>query len=238
MPKISKLSAALLSTSLLALAPSRSAAADPGPRAVAEAPTPAVSPASPGTVAPHDTASGPATPKDGVGMIVGGALSFGAAGLVTGLVVHNAVHNDHLSVSSAILAGGGVVTGGVLLGAGIARHRRYRAYLTEHDLRPPAQGHGLVTAGAMSMASGAIVMTASGVLAASYADLGPVSRQRFWGLTGAGIGAIATGAVLLGVGVDRNRRWRRWRPDRQSVELRPSFAAGPTGAMVGLTGRF
>ncbi|MCA9682496.1 MAG: hypothetical protein KC457_09900 [Myxococcales bacterium] len=218
--------AATLSTALLALAPSQAHAAEPDAPVVTRA-----------------DVDKPATPKDGVGMIVGGALSLGFAGGLTALEINNAALGGDW-VGGTILAGGTAITGAVLLGFGIKRNRDYRRLLAQSDMQPPRQGHGLVTGGAMSLGAGTVLTVAGGIGLAMLPGIDqtavhPGAEQRAWTVIGLGIGSVATGATLLGVGVHRNKQWRSWRPERAArLQLTPSFGASRQGAMFGVSGRF
>ena len=90
--------AATLSTALLALAPSQAHAAEPDAPVVTRA-----------------DVDKPATPKDGVGMIVGGALSLGFAGGLTALEINNAALGGDW-VGGTILAGEGVLISPCVVG--------------------------------------------------------------------------------------------------------------------------
>lgn len=181
-------------------------------------------------------------PRDGRGMLsVGSFAVIGGAVLFTGMTVL-AVEGFELDIWGPTLAlgTGATIAGGLLLYGGRRRLHRYRAWQAGQPDAAPAQGNGMVGSGSALLiagVTGAMFGTIGWVMSNIGFDpdgsrVSPIYPASF----GVGVGTLAVGSALMIVGMQRHKRFQAWRT--ADVQLVPSVAPLPSGASVGVAGRF
>lgn len=184
-------------------------------------------------------------PPPGAGMRVGGGILIGVGvldAIVGGfaLAAANRLESDPtfasadvrpIRVAGAIHLVGGLVEVGAGVGmvvAGVRRAKRLKAWESEHAMAVPKTGNGMIVGGSVLLGVGALDGLALGITASQAGGVAPFDVV-------VTVSEVAAGAVLLGVGLARKKRYRAWE-ERSFVA--PSVTQLPGGMAMGLRGRF
>jgi hypothetical protein len=189
-----------------------------------------------------------AVPNDGRGLLGAGGtvLTLGSISLVSGIVLLKTGDRESDSeLWPLVLVGAvGTATGSLLLGLGVPKHRKYRAWEAQQTDRIPRQGLGLIGCGTALMVTGVAGGLISGTIWESQTDpfdiwLDPNPTRLAAAKVGVGLGvtSVAVGATLLATGAARGKRFAAWRKT-QTVRIAPTLVPTRFGLHVGLVGRF
>ncbi|GEM_PF-1657585 len=206
-------------------------------------PIPAPNPAAAPGLVPIQLAP-PPPPPSGTGRLVGGSFSIALGlGAIAAIGIESArAGGDPRTAASTLvpLSLVGLGIGGYLLVRGAKARSNlldWRAFSGERE-RP--SGSGLIVGGILSTAVGTVSLASAAVGTATSTT--QAERSRDLGLWIVSAATLSSGAIELGFGVVRRRRYHQWRAQTYlgsvGASLQPSLALLPRGAGLGLRGKF
>ena len=173
-------------------------------------------------------------PSVGTGFLVAGASGLALASVM--LVLATLGRNEAGLTSKQALPIGLTalplsIIGVTSLVGGIKANQKFTRWESENGLRAPASGNGMLVAGVVLSAAGAISMGFA--IDHAHRVTNPDLGDRV--LTGMAATTMAGGVMLLGGGVIQRSRFAAW----EGVGyVRPGFYAGRSGGGLMLSGRF
>ena len=213
---------------------------------LASAPAPALTEPTLAGEPAHELAPKPKIAEDGRGSLATGGVLLGAGAALLGGSLAGAGSGApaDLWVPFAVSSALPLTLGGLLIGVGHKRLRRYRAWERSLGYELPPQGNGLRSPGIVltALGSGAVVM--GGILTlGTRASIGfqveepdePPPPVYPLAILGVGAAALGTGITLMLIGERRRKAFEAW---ESGPEIVPTLAPLPGGAQLGLAGAF
>jgi hypothetical protein len=184
----------------------------------------------------------PRTPPDGHGRIAVGGIMWGGGIALVGVSGIMIMIDEDLAawIPGAVIGSAAIIGGIGSVIAGHQRRKQYSEWASEHGGggKIPASGIGLVASGITCVAAGTFGVIVGGVSLGVFQGNGDLPYGQV--LLPLAAVSVVTGAGLLGAGVARQRKYKRWDGQRTLTPVvAPMGDQGrATGASFGVAGRF
>lgn len=213
---------------------------------LASAPAPAIAEPTPTEAPAFELAPRRKIAEDGRGSLATGGLLLGAGGALLGGTIAGAASGapTELWVPFMVSSALPLTLGGLLVGVGHKRLRRYRAWERSLNDELLPQGNGLRSPGIVLTALGSGAVVVGGILTiGTRVSIGfqveepddPPPPAYPLAVLGVGAAALGTGIALMVVGERRRKAFAAW---ESGPELMPTVSPLPGGVQLGVAGAF